>query len=264
MWASLGLGLAAWLLAGSLTEWAGRVRLFRSSFADSFHRALHLPRSAYGMTISHMGVAVLLIGVAGSLAWQTEYLQVMRPGASAAVAGYQLKFIGVEDNVHGPNYIASRATFIVTKNGRYVTELQPERRMFTNPPQPLSTVAIHTNFVSDLYAVLGDPNGRGGFVVHIYHNPLIPWLFFGAIMMVLGRRRVADGPASPHRRAIAQTCGKNPHARDEGGCTKCRRSGSNARLRGAGRIVCRCWRSPFWPGSSSVGCIWSRRASRRT
>jgi cytochrome c-type biogenesis protein CcmF len=186
LWASLGLGLAAWLLAGSLTEWAGRVRLFRSSFADSFHRALHLPRSAYGMTISHMGVAILLIGVAGSLAWQTEYLQVMRPGASAAVAGYQLKFIGVEDNVHGPNYIASHATFIVTKNGRYVAELQPERRMFTNPPQPLSTVAIHTNFVSDLYAVLGDPNGSGGFVVHIYHNPLIPWLFFGAIMMVLG------------------------------------------------------------------------------
>jgi cytochrome c-type biogenesis protein CcmF len=186
LWASLGFGLAAWLLVGSLTEWAGRVRLFRSSLADSFHRALHLPRSAYGMTISHMGVAVVLIGIAGSLAWQTEYLHVMRPGDSAAVAGYQLKFIGVEDNVQGPNYVASRATFIVMRNGRYITDLQPERRMFTNPPQPLSTVAIHTNFVSDLYAVLGDPDGKGGFVVHIYHNPLIPWLFFGALMMVFG------------------------------------------------------------------------------
>jgi cytochrome c-type biogenesis protein CcmF len=186
LWASLGLGLAAWLLAGSLTEWAGRVRLFRSSFAESLHRALHLPRSSYGMTIGHMGLAVLLIGVAGSLAWQTEYLQVMRPGAAAAVAGYQVKFIGVEDNVKGPNYIASRASFIVTKNGRTVAELQPERRMFANPPQPLSTVAIHTNFVSDLYAVLGDPDGKGGFVVHIYHNPLVPWIFFGAVMMVLG------------------------------------------------------------------------------
>jgi len=186
LWASLGFGLAAWLLFGSLTEWAGRVGLFRRSFADTFYRALHLPRSAYGMTISHMGMAIVLIGVAGSLAWRTEYLQVMRPGDDAVVAGYQLRFIGVEDNVQGPNYVASRATFIVTKNGRFVSELQPERRMFTNPPQPLSTVAIHTNFVSDLYAVLGDPNGTGGYVVHIFHNPLIPWLFFGAIMMVLG------------------------------------------------------------------------------
>ncbi|MDE2134622.1 MAG: heme lyase CcmF/NrfE family subunit [Alphaproteobacteria bacterium] len=186
LWASLGLGLAMWLLAGSLTEWAGRVRLFRSSFADSFHRALHLPRSTYGMTIGHIGLAFVLIGVAGSLAWQTEYLQIMRPGDSAAVAGYRLKFIGVEDNINGPNYTAARASFIATKDGRYVSELQPERRIYTNPPQPLSTVAIHTNFVSDLYAVLGDPNGEGGFVVHIYHNPLVPWLFFGAVLMVFG------------------------------------------------------------------------------
>ncbi|MBU6298245.1 MAG: DsbE family thiol:disulfide interchange protein, partial [Alphaproteobacteria bacterium] len=38
----------------------------------------------------------------------------------------------------------------------------------------------------DLYAVLGDPDGTGGFVVHIYHNPLVPWLFIGAILLVLG------------------------------------------------------------------------------
>ena len=138
------------------------------------------------MTISHMGFAIVLIGVVGSLAWRTEYLQVMRSGDSAVVAGYRIAFIGVEDNVAGPNYTASRATFIVTRNGRFISELQPERRMYANPPQPLSTVAIHTNFVNDLYAVLGDPNGRGGFVVHIFHNPLIPWLFFGALMMVFG------------------------------------------------------------------------------
>jgi cytochrome c-type biogenesis protein CcmF len=186
LWASLGFGLAAWLFLGSLTEWAGRIGLFRRSFADAFHRALQLPRSAYGMTISHMGLAIVLMGVTGSLAWQTEYIQVMRPGDSTTLAGYQLKFIGVEDHVNGPNYVASRATFIVTKNGSFVSELQPERRIFTNPPQPLSTVAIYTNLVSDLYAVLGEPNGKGGFVVHIFHNPLVPWLFFGAIMMVFG------------------------------------------------------------------------------
>jgi cytochrome c-type biogenesis protein CcmF len=186
LWASLGFGLAVWLLAGCLTEWAGRVRLFRTPFADSFHRALHLPRSAYGMTFGHMGFAFVLIGVAGSLAWQSEFLQIMRPGDIATVSGYEFKFIGVDENLAGPNYTTTRATFIASKDGRFVSELQPERRMFVNPPQPLSTVAIHTNFVSDLYAVLGEPNGSGGYIVHIYHNPLIPWLFFGALMMVFG------------------------------------------------------------------------------
>jgi cytochrome c-type biogenesis protein CcmF len=186
VWAALGIGLAAWLFFGALSEWAGRIGLFQRSFSDSFHRALHLPRSAYGMTISHMGMAVVLLGVAGSLAWRAEYLQVMHPGESAMVAGYRIAFIGAQENVAGPNYTAERGTFIVSRNGRFVAELQPERRVYANPPEPKSTVAIHTNFVSDIYVVLGDPGARDGHVVHIFHNPLIPWLFFGAIMMVLG------------------------------------------------------------------------------
>ncbi len=184
--ASLGLGLAIWLLFGSLTEWAGRVRLFKGSFANSFHRAVHLPRSAYGMTLGHMGLALVLIGVTGSLAWNTEYLQVMYPGDVANVAGYQLRFNGVQDNLAGPNYSVTRATLVATKNGKTISIMQPERRMYENPPEPLSTVAIYTNLISDLYAVLGDPDGKGGFVVRIYHNPLVPWLFFGAVIMVLG------------------------------------------------------------------------------
>jgi cytochrome c-type biogenesis protein CcmF len=186
LFACTGLGLAAWLLVGTLTEWAWRVRLFQSPLADSYQRALRLPRSAYGMTIAHMGMAVLLIGIVGSVAWKTEVLRVMRPGDSVSVAGYDVAFLGADNDIRGPNYRAERANFIVTKNGHYVTELQPERRMYFNPPQPLSTVAIHTNFVNDLYVVLGDPDGTGGQLVHIFHNPLIPWLFFGAIMMVMG------------------------------------------------------------------------------
>jgi cytochrome c-type biogenesis protein CcmF len=186
LWAALGFGLAVWLLAGSFVEWAGRVRLFTTPLSESFHRALRLPRSAYGMTISHMGMAIVLIGVCGSLAWKTEFLQVMHPGDSTMLAGYHIAFIGAQEGVQGPNYTATRGTFIITKDGHFVSELQPERRVFQNPPQPLSTVAIHTNLVNDLYVVLGDPSGDGGYVVHIFHNPLIPWLFFGAIVMVFG------------------------------------------------------------------------------
>jgi cytochrome c-type biogenesis protein CcmF len=184
--AALGLGLASWLLLGAVAEWGLRVGLVQRGWTDAWRRMVHLPRAAYGMTISHLGLAIVLIGIAGSQFWQTEFLQVMHPGDNAAVAGYQLRFLGTESNVQGPNYTATRARFIVTKAGRYVADLQPERRMFTNPPQPLSTVAIHTNLLSDLYVVLGDPVDKDGFVIHAYHNPLVAILFFGAIVMVLG------------------------------------------------------------------------------
>ena len=184
--AALGLGLGVWLIVGSATEWAGRVRLFRTPLADSLRRSIHMPRAAWGMTISHFGVGVVLIGVAGSMAWQTEQLQIMHPGDSLTIAGYEIEFMGVRENVAGPNYVSTRAKFIESRDGHFIAELTPERRMYTNPPQPLSTVAIHTNFVSDIYAVLGDADGRGGYVAHVYHTPLVPWLWVGAIIMVFG------------------------------------------------------------------------------
>jgi DsbE subfamily thiol:disulfide oxidoreductase len=138
------------------------------------------------MTLAHMGVAIVLAGIIGSLAWKTESLQVMRPGDSVSVAGYDMKFKGVENNIEGPNYTTSRATFIATKNGAFVAEMKPEHRVFRVPPQPVTDAAIHTNFISDLYAVLGEPDGKGGYVTRIYHNPLVPWIFLGAVVMAFG------------------------------------------------------------------------------
>jgi cytochrome c-type biogenesis protein CcmF len=184
--ASAGLGLAMWLLIGTLTEWAGRIGLFKLSLADSLRRASRLPRTTHGMTLAHAGFAITLIGISGSLAWRTEKIEVMRPGESVNVAGYQLLLKGVEDNIKGPNYSASRATFIASKNGKFIGEMKPERRMYTVPPQPTTDIAIRTNFISDLYVVIGEPDGKGGYVARLYHNPLVPWIFFGALVMVAG------------------------------------------------------------------------------
>ncbi len=186
LWAAGGLGLAAWLFVGSLTEWAERVRLFRAPFAETLERIVRLPRSAYGMMVAHAGVAVVIAGVTGSAAWTVEKIQVMHPGDVVTVAGYALRLEGTEDNIPGPNYTVLRAHFSVTKQGRPVTDLYPEKRMYRQPPRPTTNAAIHTNFLGDLYAVVGDADGTGGFVTRLYFNPLVPWIFIGAVIMVIG------------------------------------------------------------------------------
>jgi cytochrome c-type biogenesis protein CcmF len=40
--------------------------------------------------------------------------------------------------------------------------------------------------LADLYAVIGDADGRGGWTVRIYHEPLVPWIWAGALIMVAG------------------------------------------------------------------------------
>ena len=80
-WLALGgLALGVWLIAAAMVEWADRVKLFRASAAESWHRAAGLPRAAWGMTIAHAGMGVVLIGIVASTAWESEILVPMKPG----------------------------------------------------------------------------------------------------------------------------------------------------------------------------------------
>ncbi len=184
--AGAALGLATWLFVGTMGELAHRLFPMRMTAVDFLRRVITIPRSFYGMTLAHLGVALVIIGITGSTAWKTEKVQVMHFGDTVKVASYDLTLKGVEEGVKGPNYVAARATFLVTKNGTFVAELHPERRMYDMPPRPTTNAAIHTNVIGDIYAVIGDPDESGGYVTRLYYNPLVPWIFIGAGIIALG------------------------------------------------------------------------------
>ena len=138
------------------------------------------------MTLAHFGMAVVIAGVTGSTAWQTEKIQVMKIHDTVDVAGYAVTLDNVEFGVQGPNYSAVRGTFTATRHGDLVAVMHPETRLYTTPPRPTTDAAIHTNLLGDLYVVLGDPDSKGGFVTRLYYNPLVPWIFIGAVMMAFG------------------------------------------------------------------------------
>jgi cytochrome c-type biogenesis protein CcmF len=156
--AVLGVGLAAWLALGTASELAERIRLFRAPPAETLRRLGGLPRAAIGMTVAHGAMAVIVLGITASSAWQSERILAMTPGQAVEIAGYRVTLDRVE-RIPGPNYLAERATLTVTRNGAPVTVLRPEKRAFTTPRQTTTEAAIHTTFMADLYAVLGDPTG---------------------------------------------------------------------------------------------------------
>ncbi len=179
------MGLAAWLFFGATSEWAGRIKLFQGPLMASWHRLQGLPRAATGMTLAHMGIAVMIVGIAGSSSWQTEKIQVLAPGESVLVAGYDFRLDQVADE-NGPNYTTQRATITVSRDGRFFATLYPERRFFPVAGQTTTEAAIRTTPLSDLYAVIGEPDGAGGWTTRFYLNPLVPWIWYGALIMVAG------------------------------------------------------------------------------
>jgi cytochrome c-type biogenesis protein CcmF len=164
------------------------------------------------MTLAHLGVGVLVVGVTAS-AWQVERIETMRPGDSIDVAGYSFRFEGAQPRV-GPNYTAQRGRFTVTRAGAPVTIMQPEKRFYPVRSMPITDAAIHTNGFADLYAVMSEEAGDGAWVMRLYYNPLVPWIWFGPIIMTLGglvslsdrrlrigapARRTAASPIAPAR-----------------------------------------------------------------
>ena len=201
--AIVAMGFAAWLFVGALVEWTERVKLFRIPIADSMKRAVKLPRAAHGMTLAHAGMAVAIAGMTGSAAWKTEDIRITRPGETIEVAGYSYLFEGLKP-VEGPNYRAEEGTFIITKDGEFVARLTPQRRIYNVQNMPTTEAGIHTTGLEDLYVVVGDPDGKGGWTTRIYHEPLVPWIWAGCLIMVLGGMfSLSDRRCGSERRSAA-------------------------------------------------------------
>jgi len=127
----------------------------------------------------------MVAGITVSSVWQIERIQIMRPGDKVEIGGYTVLFEGA-GQFDGPNYNALQGSFSVFKGKDKVTVLLPEKRSYPAENSSTTEAAIHTNLYSDLYIVLGDADEKGGWATRIYFNPLVPWIWVGAILMAAG------------------------------------------------------------------------------
>jgi cytochrome c-type biogenesis protein CcmF len=210
---AVAIGAAIWLAAGVLSDLAGRIGLGTLTIRQSAARARGMPRSAWGMTLAHLGLAGVIAGAAGTALWTEEKILTMQPGQAAVIAGYDIRFEGAAER-RGPNYVSLVATFQASRGGAPVVRLEAERRRYLVGGQDTTEAAIHTMASGDLYAVVGEAQKDGGYVVRLYFKPLVAWIWAGAAVMVLGGlmslsdRRLRIG--APARRKSGMATGAAP------------------------------------------------------
>ena len=180
-----GVALAAWAMLGVLTDLADRSGFARQPLGASWRRLWHLPRGTWGYATAHFGVGVLIAGIVVSTAWRSERIETMHAGDTLDIAGRSLRFVGVTEGDLA-NYHVERAQIVVERPGAAPMTLYPERRWYSVARSQTTNTAIATNGFGDLYLALGDSDGKGGWVLRAYYNPLVPWIWFGAILAALG------------------------------------------------------------------------------
>ncbi len=180
-WAAAGFGLAAMLAAGcAAVLWAERRTLSRRRL---------------GMVVAHLGLAVGLAGITGGSRLAAEGIAALPEGGALSVAGRDFVLASVIE-VPGPNYLARRAE-IVEAGG---VVLRPEARLYETPRQATSEAAIVSSPWGDTYAVIGESDASGRWVVRMFVKPLLPWLWAGAVLMAAGGALALTARTAPSAR----------------------------------------------------------------
>ena len=139
-----------------------------------------------GMAIAHLGVGFLILGITSSSIWQKEIVTKMKINDETKIEKYNIIFDKVNE-IKGPNYLAIQGNFLIyDRNKKIVTKLKPENRYYPITNIFTTEASIHTNLVRDLYIVIGKGNKNEGWIVRIYHNPLVVWIWIGALTIFFG------------------------------------------------------------------------------
>ncbi|NKE67193.1 heme lyase CcmF/NrfE family subunit [Ramlibacter sp. RBP-2] len=169
----VGMLLAGWIGASTFMQVAKRLKSGMP------------PASFWGMHLGHLGVAVFVVGVTLVGGYQEEKDVRMEPGDVATVGGHEFKFMGVRD-VQGPNYRAARGEFQVSRNGKPLRALFPEKRNYASSGMPMTEAAIDPGVTRDVYVSLGEPLEGKAWAVRVYYKPFVNWIWGGCLLMALG------------------------------------------------------------------------------
>ena len=170
----LGVLLAVWIAAATATDIRARLK--------SGGRP---PLAFWGMHLAHIGVAVFVIGVTLVKGYETERDVRMAPGDTVKVGSYTVRLLGIQDAT-GPNYNAKVGELQLSKDGRVLRMLRPEKRVYFSSAMPMTDAAIDTGFTRDIYVSLGEPVGGGAWAVRVHYKPFVDWIWGGCLLMALG------------------------------------------------------------------------------
>jgi len=145
-WAYVLFVFSAFALTGLAQEfWRGaaaRRKLSGGSMPAALVGVVSRNRRRYGGYIVHIGIAVVLIGIAASSSFQTNRDVTLRPGQSAVVDGRKITY--VKPTVATTDeYLKFGNVLRVEEDGKLVTMLYPSRRYFRPTGQETGTIGSY-------------------------------------------------------------------------------------------------------------------------
>jgi len=206
----ISFGVSAFVLATIALEFyrgaRTRIKQYHENPFLALFNLIERNRRRYGGYIIHIGVMLMVVGIAGSTFYKTDTQANLKKGESVTLRQYTVRFDGLKE-MQRDNHDAVIANLTVTENGQPAGMLFPEKDFYPQQDQPSSEMAVRSTAVEDLYIILAGWDDDGSATLKVIINPLIIWLWIGWIVLI-GGSVIALLPDPREERALARVAGR--------------------------------------------------------
>lgn len=156
---------------------------------SGFGKMVWKQRARYGAYLVHTGVLLIALGITGVHTLSNEVEAHFAVGDRMPFGQYEVVFDKVTEAFENPEYLTAKAQLTIYRNGAEVVKLYPAQHIYSERNQTISIPAMQSTARGDLYtnliAYTADADGDFA-VVTVIDNPLVNWMWVGALLMVLG------------------------------------------------------------------------------
>jgi len=187
----LGFTLLAFVVFSILYDTGLALRARRRIAGEGIIRGLvtlaRRNQRRYGGFIVHLGIVLIMMGIAGSMSYSIEKEATMSLNQQLQVGNYRIQFAGLSGSQQ-PTHFRVEGAFHVFHNGRDNGTLRPALKFFPTQQSPIGRAVHQSSLTEDIYLILSGFSqvDRNQATLKVLVRPLVIWMWIGGFVIAFG------------------------------------------------------------------------------
>lgn len=187
----LGFTLLAFVVFTILFDTAlavrARHRIAREGILSALATLARRNQRRYGGFIVHLGVVLIIMGIAGSMSYSLEREATLRIGEGLSLGRYHILFEGLKGSQQ-PTHFRVEGAFRVFNQGKELGILSPALKFFPTQQSPVGRAVHRSSVTDDLYLILSGFSElqQNQATLKVLVRPLVMWMWLGGLVVAFG------------------------------------------------------------------------------
>lgn len=187
----LGFTLLAFVVFSILYDTGLALRARRRIAGEGIIRGLvtlaRRNQRRYGGFIVHLGIVLIMMGIAGSMSYSIEKEATMSLNQQLQVGNYRIQFAGLSGSQQ-PTHFRVEGAFHVFHNGSDNGTLRPALKFFPTQQSPIGRAVHQSSLTEDIYLILSGFSqvDRNQATLKVLVRPLVIWMWIGGFVIAFG------------------------------------------------------------------------------